>query len=92
MTTSRWIVCWDDEMGACWPMGWDDDCAGALCAMHDGKIVMFDSRADARKAIKVSTAFARLRKAQGLPVNEDFLDGIANVRIVECVAPQEAAK
>lgn len=82
----RWIVCWDDGMGACWPMGRDEDCDGALCALHTGKIVMFSSRAAARKAIKVSTAYAKLRKAQGLQANDDFLEGIANVRIVECEA------
>lgn len=80
----RWIVCWDDEQGACWPMGKDLDCEGALCALHTGKIAMFASRSAARKAVKVSTAFAKLRKAQGLPANDDFLEGIANVRIVEC--------
>jgi hypothetical protein len=80
----KWIVCWDDQMGACWPMGKDAGCEGALCALHNGKIVMFSSRADARKAIKVSTAYAKLRKAQGLPANEDFLGDIVNVRIVEC--------
>ncbi len=80
----RWIVCWDDEMGACWPMGSDTDCEGALCALHTGKIAMYASRAAARKAIKVSTAYAKLRKAHGLPPNDDFLEGIANVRIVEC--------
>lgn len=63
----RWIVCWDDEQGACWPMGKDVDCEGAICALHTGKIAMFSSRADARKAIKISTAYAKLRKAQGLP-------------------------
>lgn len=80
----RWIVCWDDQMGACWPMGKDPDCDGALCALHTGKIAMFSSRAAARKAIKVSAAYAKLRKAQGLPANEDFREAIANVRIVEC--------
>lgn len=82
----RWIVCWDDEMGACWPMGRDEDCDGALCSMHDGKIVMFLSRSDARRAIKISTAYAKLCKAQGLVANEDFLEGITNVKIVECVS------
>ena len=42
------------------------------------------SRAEARRAIRVSTAYAKLRKAQGLPANDDFLEGIGNVRIVEC--------
>lgn len=74
----------NDEQGACWPMGRDEDCDGALCAMHNGKIVMFSSRADARKAIKASTVYAKLRKAQGLHANDDFLEGITNVRIVEC--------
>lgn len=84
-TARRWIVFWDDYMGCSWAMGRDEDCKGALCGVHSGKIVMFSSRAAARQAIKISTAYAKLRQAQGLPVNTDFLSGVKNVRIVECV-------
>ena len=80
----RWIVFWDDGLGACWPMGRDEDCEGALCATLSGKVMMFRSRAAARKAIKVSKAYAKLRQAQGLPANYDFLDKNSNVKIIEC--------
>ena len=80
----RFIVCFDDEMGACWPMQLDTDCAGALCALGRGKIAIFRNKADARKAIKISTAYARLRSAQGLGANADFLDQLRHVKVVEC--------
>jgi len=85
--SAAFIVCFDDSMGACWPMARDPDCDGAQCALHTGgKIATFSTRAAARKAIKVSTAWAKLCKAQGKPANEDFLDCIANVKIVPCEA------
>ena len=80
----RYIVCWDDEMGACMPMQRDDDCQGALCGQYNGSVVLFKSRADARKAIRVSTAFAKLLRAQDKPTNDDFLDGLRHVKIVAC--------
>jgi hypothetical protein len=81
--TKHFIIVFDDEIGACWPMGWDADCLGAVSAMTDGTVALFTSRADARTAIRISTAYAKLCKAQGKPANDDFLDAIAAVKIIE---------
>lgn len=60
------------------PMGWDADYAGAICCTgaHDSVAVFADRKA-ARQAIRVSVAFAKLRKAAGQPANEDFLTNVA---------------
>lgn len=79
------IVVYDSGDGACWPMGWDRDCDGAISAMLD-TVAIFDSRAAARTAIRISTAYAKLCEAQDRPANDDFLGGIRCVRIVPCVA------
>ena len=66
-------------------MGWDDDCAGAICGVNK-TVAMFDSRKAARTAINISTKFALLCKAQGKPVNLDFLGECRkNLRVVPCV-------
>lgn len=83
MADALFMVVFDDEMGVCAPMGLDADCDGALCA-NSGPVALFTSRADARRAIRISTAYAKLRKEQGLPVNEDFLGALTFVRIVKC--------
>jgi hypothetical protein len=78
------IVLWDDNMGVCCPMGWDDDCAGAICCL-DKSVAIFASRKAARKAIDISTKYALLCKAQGKPVNLDFLGECRkNLRVVAC--------
>lgn len=84
------IVVFDDEQGACWPMGWDRDCVGALCGFS-GAVALLESRLAARQAIRISTAFAKLCKAQGKPANDDFLDCIRHVKIVQLVPAQERA-
>ena len=81
---ANFIVVFDDTQGACWPMCWDADCAGALCGLTGSPVALFASRAEARTAIRISTAYARLCKAQGKPANDDFLDAIACVKIVPC--------
>lgn len=83
----RFIVVFDDEQAACWPMSWDADCAGALCGFSGCGVALFTSRQAARKAIRISTAYAKLRKAQGKPANDDFLEGIACVKIIQCEEP-----
>lgn len=84
------IVIWDDNMGVCCPMGWDDDCEGALCCITD-TVATFDSRKAARKAIDISAKFAHLRRAQGKPVNLDFIgDARNNLRVVAC-RPNESS-
>ena len=85
----QYVVIWDDGMGVCCPMGWDADCAGAICCL-DKTIASFPSRKAARKAIDISTKFALLRHAQGKPVNLDFLGSCKkNLRVVECVPNAE---
>ena len=81
----HWLVLWDDNMGVCTAMGWDADCAGAICCL-DKTAAIFDSRKAARTAINISTKYALLCQAQGKPVNLDFLGACRkNLRIVECV-------
>lgn len=81
------IVVWDDQMGVCAPMGWDEDCEGALCCASD-EVAVFSSRKEARKAITISARFAALRVSQGKPANTDFLgDGRRNLRFMTCQAP-----
>lgn len=88
MADTHYIVVFDDEQSACWPMCWDEDCKGALCAPtwpeSRTNIALFTSRAAARKAIRVSTAYARLCVEQGEPANDDFLEGHKHVRVVAC--------
>lgn len=81
MPDQQFIVVWDDYMGASYPMGWDDSCEGAIHA-RDDHVAVFPSRADARKAIRISAALARLHREQGKPVNEDFLSAREGLRIV----------
>ena len=79
---SACIVVWDDEMGMCVPMGWDADCAGAICACNR-HVAVFASRAEARRAIDISSKFAALCRAQGRPANDDFMgDARKNLRVV----------
>lgn len=79
-----------NDESAAWPMGWDSDCKGALCAIHPP--VLFKSRIDARKAIRISTRFAQLQSAQGKPANTDFTDSLKFVKIVPCIeAPTASA-
>lgn len=70
---SEVIVIWDDEMGVSSVMSFDDDCEGALCWKSGGKVALFANREQARKAIKISKAFAALNEAQGKVTNSDFL-------------------
>lgn len=78
------IVLWDDEMGVCCPMGWDDDCAGALCCLHD-TVAIFHDRKAARRAIDISAKYAQLCRAQSKPVNLDFIgDARKKLRVVPC--------
>lgn len=84
-----YIVVFDDEQGACWPMCWDVDCEGALCGLNGGGVALFDDKAAARKAIRISAAYAKLCKAQGKPANEDFLEAIGCVKVVKCVREGE---
>lgn len=82
---SGFIVVWDDQMGVCAPLGWYDDCEGALCCAS-GSVAVFRSRAAAKKAIDISARFAALRKAQGKPTNEDFIGAARrNLRLLRLI-------
>lgn len=81
MLPVQFIVVWDDQSGICFPMGWDDDCEGAICAAGSA-VAAFASRKEAMSAIRISSRFAELRKSQGRPANNDFLgDARRNLRV-----------
>lgn len=75
------IVVFDDQMGLCSPMGPDSECEGAICC-HSGRVTLFPTQREARKAIRISAAFARLCAAQGKPANEDFTTARKHLRIL----------
>lgn len=74
------MVFWDDEAGICLPMGKDTQCEGAIATACDAPVV-FNSRDEANKAIKISRLFAQLQLARGESVNDEFLSGYKNVKI-----------
>ena len=83
MKTTKYIVMYDANDGICIPQGWDEDCEGALCCSN--KPVIFTNHKDAKTAIAISVAFAKLRKAQGKPENEDYLGNyLKNIKIAPC--------
>lgn len=84
MKASHFIVVYKDNDTLDLPFGWDDNCLGALCCYSDA-VALFTSRKLAQQAIRISARYAALRAAQGKPVDTDFLDGIANVKIVPCL-------
>jgi hypothetical protein len=67
------LVVYDDQDCLHIPFAWDRDCEGAICSggSADG-FAVFPSKAEARKAIDISTRFNALLKSQGKPRNEDF--------------------
>jgi hypothetical protein len=76
-----WIVVFDSDDNI-FPMTADADCEGAICiACNKCEIALFDSPADARKAIAISKAFAQLQRLQGKPANTDFLKGVKHVKV-----------
>lgn len=77
----QFLVVFDDQGSLCIPMGKDSECEGAIC-IASPKVALFNSRAAAKRAIKISRLFAELRKAQGMPANEDFLNGYKNIRLI----------
>lgn len=88
-TTSGFIVVWDDGMGLCAPLSWDAHCLGALSCCGDS-VAIFPGRKEARKAISISTHYAKLCKAQGLPENTDFTEGKNMLRILPAKPNTEA--
>ncbi|MEM6911072.1 MAG: hypothetical protein AAF555_05760 [Verrucomicrobiota bacterium] len=84
------VVLYDDKGGLQCPMMWDADCEGALTAWwHPNPIATFPSRADARKAITISTKYAQLVKAQGKPENTDFTEFKKHLRVEELCLPNK---
>ena len=82
------IVIYDNEDGFVSPYGWDDDCEGAISCFGD-TVAMFPDRKSALKAIRISTAFAKLNKAQGKPTNIDFIDPPFRIKIVPLVQQRQ---
>lgn len=86
-----YIVVFDDEQGLCVPYGFDADCEGALCATG-GDVALFADRKQAQQAIRISTKYAELCKAQGIPENTDFLgESRKCVKIRAAVSSEEVA-
>ncbi len=79
------IVMFDTDDN-CWPMRWDTACDGAIAVFAPGDIALFKKPAEARRAINISTAFAKLNRAQGKVANNDFLEGRKHVRVYRCAA------
>lgn len=90
------IVVYDDQCGVCVPFGLDDSCEGAIESNSCGPVALFATRAEARKAVNISTAAAKLAIAQGKPANTDFTDGRHNVKVIPVkwygTGPEPAAK
>ena len=84
MPEKRFIIVWDDGQGLCAPLGFDEDCPGAVCCTN-AEVALFPSRPSARKAIRISKKYAALRQAQGLPENTDFVGESARyLQIIPC--------
>ena len=63
-----------DDCGIRFPMTWDKSCEGAVCCANGKEsVVVFQSRADARRAVTISARFAALEKAQAKEHNSEFL-------------------
>lgn len=87
----KYMVFFDDGGCLCVPMGADSECDGALEA-NGHNPVWFESRADARRAIRISQAKARLDAAQGKPVNSDFTPECKGCIKAVPVTPYQHAK
>lgn len=80
--TIGYMVFYKSEDGLInFPMGADPSCAGAIQS-DDSAPVLFPSRQDARKAIRISAANARLLREQGEPENTDFTVDIGLIKVV----------
>lgn len=70
---SLFIAVFDDEQGVICPMRWDEDNPGGLCGGGNLPVAVFLDRESARRAIRISAAFATLAKLRGHPANTDVL-------------------
>ena len=80
------VVVYDDDDCVQLPTAFDKDCEGALTCISDGQdVAAFEDMASAKTAIRITTAYARLRKLQGKPANDDFdKKNLGKVKIVCC--------
>lgn len=81
------IIVYDDDDCLCVPMKFDADGDGAVCCSNtdaEDSVALFETKAAAQKAIRISVKFAQLCEAQGKSVNTEFTEGKKNVRIVPC--------
>lgn len=90
MPTKHFMVVFDDDMSLCMPYGMSKECEGALDNAQP--TALFRSRKQARRAITISKAHAKLKKLQGVPFSEDFLLSGSLIKIVECVVVEEGTK
>jgi len=86
MTPLGFIVVYDDDSGCYASMTWCPDCEGALeYAGPKDDVIVFPTRALARRAIDISSCYARLLKAQGKVHNTDFLEHRRHLGIRPCM-------
>jgi hypothetical protein len=81
--TDGYIVVYDDRDCLCIPMQHDPDLEGGLISFGDEPVAIFESRADARRAIQITAAHAHLHKLLGKHFNEDALGAFRkNLRVL----------
>jgi hypothetical protein len=83
-----YIVVFDDEQGLSVPYGFDEGCKGAICATS-GDVALFATRKEAQQAIRISTKYAELCKAQGIPENTDFLGESRKCIKIRCAKTEQ---
>ena len=91
MKPSGFIIVYEDDVGGhTIPFTWDGSCDGAVCCSCSGDhVAMFPDRKAAQKAIRISTAYARLCEAQGRSVNTDFTTSAKCIKIVPLMARKD---
>ena len=84
------VVTWDDGMGVCVLMGRDTNCEGALEGVVTAPALVFNTKSQALKAIRISKLANALRKEQGRSYLEDFVESTKCLRVVPLVRAQQA--
>ena len=83
-TTKGFIVVFDDGQGLCCPMAWSKD-PGKQDTLEGSAVsaAVFPSRSEARKAVNITSAQAKVDELRGKPVNSDFLSpAVSFVKII----------
>lgn len=82
------IVVFDDEGGLTFPYCLDRK-TGGLDVGSDQPIAVFETKADANRAIRISRKREELNEAMGQPINADFTEYRKHVKIrkVEFIEP-----